>query len=148
MRQDIAPHFRRGRRRERRNLGTAQRFEHLIEPKIIGPKIVAPHRETMRFIHSEKRDRALSQRFEKRPAAEAFRRDVDQFEFAPGQRPNALPLLAGLSELLINVAEMPRRWSASTWSFISAINGETTTVVPSSSSAGIDNRAICRRRSA
>ena len=32
---------------------------------------------------------------------------------------------AGLSELLINVAGMPRRWRESTWSFISAINGET-----------------------
>ncbi len=30
---------------------------------------------------------------------------------------------SGLSELLINVAEMPRRWSASTWSFIKAISG-------------------------
>ena len=38
--------------------------------------------------------------------------------------------------LLISVAEIPRRWSASTWSFINAIKGETTTVVPSSKSAG------------
>ena len=33
-------------------------------------------------------------RFEKRPAAEAFRRDVDKFEFAPRQRPDALALLS------------------------------------------------------
>ncbi len=86
MRQDIAPDFRRGRRGERRNLGAAQRFEHLIEPEIIGPEIVAPHREAMRLIHGKKGDCALPERFEKRAAAKTFRRDVDQFELAPRQR--------------------------------------------------------------
>ena len=40
------------------------------------------------------------------------------------------------SELFTNVAAMARARNASTWSFISATSGETTTVVPSSSSAG------------
>ncbi len=93
VRQDIAAHFRRRRRGEGRDLGAAQRFEHLIEPEIIGPKIVAPHGEAMRFIHREKRDGALAERFQKRAAAEAFRRDVDQFELAPRQRPDPFPLL-------------------------------------------------------
>ncbi len=93
MRQDIAAHFGRRRRREGGHLGPAERLEHLIEPEIIGPKIVAPHREAMRFIHREKRDGALAQRFQKRPAAEAFRRDVDKLELAPRQRPDPLALL-------------------------------------------------------
>src|ERR1043166_5462019 len=92
MRQDIAPHFRRGRGGERRNLGAAQCFEDLIEPEIIGPEIVTPHRKAMGLINGEERDRALSQRFEKRPAPKAFRRNIDQLKFAPGQRSNALAL--------------------------------------------------------
>ena len=37
---------------------------------------------------------------------------------------------------LMTVAAMPRASSCSTWSFISAISGETTTVTPGNSIAG------------
>ena len=95
MRQDIAAHFRCGRRGERRHLRAAQRFQNLIEPEIIGPEIVAPHRETMRFVDREKRDRALAERFQKRPTPETFRRDVDELEFASRQCADALALFFG-----------------------------------------------------
>ena len=95
MRQDIAAHFRCGRRGEGRHLGTAQYFQNLIEPEIIGAKIVAPHRETMRFVDREKRDRALAERFQKRPTPETFRRDVDELEFASRQCADALALFFG-----------------------------------------------------
>ena len=65
MSENIAPDFRRGRRREGRDLWAAQCFQHLIEPEIIRAKIMAPHREAMRFIDREKRDRALAERLQK-----------------------------------------------------------------------------------
>ena len=40
------------------------------------------------------------------------------------------------SEELMKVAGMPRAVSCSTWSFISAMRGETTSVTPGSSTAG------------
>ncbi len=56
--------------------------------------------------------------------------------------PDAIRATAAIScssdrvELRATVAVMPRSASMSSWSFISAISGETTTVVPGSSSAG------------
>jgi hypothetical protein len=41
-----------------------------------------------------------------------------------------------LTAELMTVAAMPRAASASTWSFISAMSGETTTVTPGKSTAG------------
>ena len=41
------------------------------------------------------------------------------------------------SEELMNSAAIPSARSASTWSYISAISGETTTPVPGRTSAGI-----------
>src|ERR1044071_2310570 len=48
----------------------------------------------MCFVDRKERNRALPQGFEKRPAPETFRRDVDEFEFAPRQSPNALALFS------------------------------------------------------
>src|SRR5436853_3243526 len=95
MREDVTTHLRGRRRGERRHLWTAEGFEHLAQPKIIGAKIVAPHRKAMRFVHREQCDRALTERFEKRPTTEAFRRDVNQFEFAASQRSNLFLWLGG-----------------------------------------------------
>ena len=43
---------------------------------------------------------------------------------------------AGVRELLMNAAATPACVSAPTWSFISEMSGETTTVTPGMSSAG------------
>ena len=94
MSENIAAHFRGGSGRERRHLRTAQSFEDLAEPKIIGTKIVAPHRETMRLVDREQRDRALTQCFEERTTSETFRGDVNQLEFPATQRANPLLLFA------------------------------------------------------
>ena len=56
--------------------------------------------------------------------------------------PDAMRAIAAASwssesvEFSAAVAVMPRSDSMSSWSFISAISGDTTTVVPSTSSAG------------
>ena len=68
----------------------------------------------MRFVHREETDRRLSKRFYERSAAEALRRDVNEFVIAARQTANALLLLGRAERTIDQVAAIPRRSSAST----------------------------------
>ena len=90
----------------------------------------------MRLINGEERNANRLKRLEKAAAAKAFGRNVDQFELAAAQSIDARALFRPSIELLMNVAGSPRERSASTWSFMRAMRGETTTVAPPSIIAG------------
>ena len=77
--QNIRPHHWRRCRRKCRRLRMPQFLQHLPQSKIIGPKIVSPHRETMRFIHRKQRDFDSGQCSHKCRAPKPFRCDINQF---------------------------------------------------------------------
>jgi hypothetical protein len=87
----------------------------------------------MRLVHGDEPDvPPFSQVFKEAGQHQPLRRGVEQAEFAVVQTAQTLSRdSSAASEEFRNVAAMPLACSASTWSFISAISGETTTVRPS-----------------
>jgi hypothetical protein len=90
----------------------------------------------VRLVHREERDPGAAELLQEALVVEALRRDVEQAQRAVAQPGPTARASSALSELSSRAAAIPRARSASIWSFISAISGETTTVTPSSSSAG------------
>ena len=56
LREDVAPDLGRRRGRERRHLWAAEFFEHLAEPEIIRPEIMAPLRDAVRLVDGKQRN--------------------------------------------------------------------------------------------
>ncbi len=106
--------------------------------QVLGPEVVAPLRDAVRLVDREQRDRrrcraargnaAWSGARARRRAGRARRPAARVRRCATHSRP--------ASELR-NAARTPACVSAATWSCISAMSGDTTTPVPSRSSAGI-----------
>ncbi len=108
------------------------------QAEILGPEIVAPLRNAVRLVDREQRDVRAIDELEAARREQPLRRDVEQIELPRRERaldPRATP--APGSDELSAAARTPACVSAATWSCISAISGETTTAVPSRSSAGI-----------
>ena len=90
----------------------------------------------MRFVDGDQIHVPALQIRQKAGKHQTLRRDIEQLVFSIAQTPQRPHLHSCLSEEFRNVAAMPLACSASTWSFISEINGETTTVNPGRASAG------------
>ena len=104
---------------------------------VVAAEIVAPLRDAMRLVDREQRDPAAPQQLQASaasPAVRARRRADRARPRAARVRPT--PASPGGSAELSAAARTPAWRSASTWSFISAISGETTTPIPGRSSAG------------
>ena len=90
----------------------------------------------MRLVHDEEADAALQQPLEELAVLEPLGREVQDRPLAPAD-----PLVdaAGLASVrceCIAIASTPWALSLSCWSFMRAMSGLTTTVSPSSISAG------------
>ena len=89
----------------------------------------------MRFVDRDLSDVPVLHVRQKTVEHQALRRDIEQSIFAVDASPRkrAVRLRSRSSVELRNVAAIPLACSASTWSFINEISGETTTVRPSRS---------------
>ena len=98
---------------------------------VFGPEIVAPLRDAMRLVDGEQGDpAAIEQRQEAFGAAGAPARRRAGRGRRPAVRARPRPRPRAVSEELRKAARTPSCSSASTWSCISAISGETTMAVP------------------
>ena len=97
-------------------------------------EIVPPFADAVRLVDRKQRD-AASRAVRRRAEVESLRREVEEFHFAALARAGDRRFDPD-SVLLTNVAGSPRAASASTWSFISEISGDRTTVSFGSNSAG------------
>ena len=134
---DVGADVRRGGGRERGG-GHAQLRAEAGEPPVVGTEIVAPLADAVGLVHDEaRRANARASSSRKPLAAQALGCDVQQIAAArPPARPRPRTRSCGARPECSAAAAIPRARSPSTWSFMSAISGDTTTVVPSSSSAG------------
>ena len=147
LRDDVAPHVRRGRRRERDGRRRAELLADLGDAQIARPEVVPPLADAVRLVDGEQRHAGVAQPLGGRAGVEPLRRDVEQLDVAAHARARAdRRSVMTTSVLLTNVAGSPRAASASTWSFISEISGEMTTVSLGASAPAPGSRATCRRR--
>ena len=105
----------------------------LTEPAVIGPEIVAPLRDAVRLVDRDERDvrRDRAQRLDEARATKPLRRDVHEREHAGADAVEDIALLLGRRRpRSARTPRCPRARSTSTWSFISAMSGDTTSVTP------------------
>ena len=122
---------------QRRDRHAAQRLARLGEQAVFGPEIMAPLRDAMGLVDGEPghAEPAQPRRPAPRPPAARARRraGADRRRSAcPRPRRPQLSLFIEFSE----AAATPARVNCPTWSRISAISGETTSVSPPATSAG------------
>ena len=91
----------------------------------------------MRLVDGEERDRRALEQRQRAVLQQALRRDVEQVELAGANARSTACCSGQLCEELRKAARTPASFSASTWSCMSAMSGETTTPVPARTSAGI-----------
>jgi hypothetical protein len=115
---------------------SAEPFGDGAEHHVVRPEVVAPLTDAVRLVDDEEGDVALQQRLEEVAITEPFRRDVQDVAVAVASADSAAFCSRIVSPELMVSASTPSASSLSVWSFISAISGETTTVRPSSSTAG------------
>ena len=134
---DVVDDRGRRRRRQRQHARGAELARPLRELEVVGAEVVAPFRDAVRLVDREERDLDARELRDEALVVEALRRDVEQAQLAAAQ-PLGDVAQPPSSERLesMRAAGTPSAASASIWSFMSAISGETTTVTPSSSSAG------------
>ena len=97
---------------------------------------MAPLRDAVRFIDGEERNAEGREPLAEAPTREALRRDVEQLDSTRRDRLEPSLDVTGRERRVHAVAGRPRASNASTWSFISEISGETTSVGPGRSCAG------------
>ena len=133
--EDVAPHARWGGRGDGEERRVAKCFAHALDDEIVGTEVVAPHADAVGFVDDEAVDVGFAHWVQEGRLAQPFRRGVDQVVVACG---DALHLRRSSSSVrLLLMAVACWRTGAgreSTWSFIRAMRGEMTRVVPSSSS--------------
>ncbi len=124
-----------GGERQARHRGEA--LAQHAELEVLRAEVVPPLRHTVRLVDREERQaRTLEQRPEPL-GRHPFGRDVDEVELPRRQPPLAFDASPGARFECSAAAATPTWRSAATWSSISEMSGETTTPVPSRSSAGI-----------
>src|ERR1051325_9837864 len=96
---------------------------------------MSPFADAMGFIDCKLRNVPVQCALQKRVEHQPLRRDIQQPVLAALQAAPALARCRSNVEFK-NVAAIPLVCSASTWSFINEINGDTTIVSPSRKSAG------------
>jgi hypothetical protein len=108
-----------------------------VELDVLGAEVVPPLGHAVRLVDGEQRRLDPLQQAEETLRQQPLRGDVEQVQLAVEQPLLHGLLLIGISEEFRKAARTPSWRSASTWSCISAISGETTMPVPGRSSAGI-----------
>ena len=84
----------------------------------------------MRLVHGQQRDARLLCKGQKGRHIQPLRGHVDDAVRPSRRAPDGLGLLAGVRLPLMYAAATPDALSAMTWSFISEISGEITSVIP------------------
>ena len=115
----------------------AERLVHLLHPEVAWPEIVPPLTDAVGFVDREERDASLAQSLGSAAEVETLRRYVEELDLAAISTVGD-PSYTWLEVrvLWMNAAGNPIAVSASTWSFINEMSGETTTVRPGNRSAG------------
>ena len=90
--EDIGAHLRGRGGGESRREGISQPFSRFPKPEVVGPEIVPPLREAMRFVDSEQSDIDPLQGGGEGLTAEPLRGDVDEPEFPPAHGRDPLGL--------------------------------------------------------
>jgi len=91
---DVATHPVGGRGRQGDGGRVAQQAAEIAEPGVVGAKIVPPFADAVGLVDRQQLDPHRPDHVEKPPAAEPFRRDIDQPELAGGHALQPRVLLA------------------------------------------------------
>ena len=84
---DVGLNVRRRGRGEREHRRTAESLGDSAEREIVGPEIVPPLADAMRFVYDEEADRAREQVLEERAILEALGGEIENLSFAIGDLP-------------------------------------------------------------
>ena len=125
------------RRRDGDGLKAAERLGDLAQPQIFGPEIVAPLRDAMSLVDGETIDRGVPQVGDERRRAAASRARCRGGAASAREVRCAIRRRSSTSvEELRLAASTPSSRNCATWSRISAISGDTTSVRPSRTIGG------------
>ena len=135
---DVAARRRVGGRGQRQGLQPAADLARdVAQREVLGAEIVAPLRDAMRLVDRHQRDVDLGQHLDRVGPRQPLGREVEQTQLARGAAGRARAAFSAGSLLELRLpAATPAALSARTWSRISAISGETTSVRPGRASAG------------
>ena len=111
-------------------------FFQQAQVAVVGAEVMAPLRNAVRLIDRNQGHLQGLQKILDSLQGEPFRGDIQDFDFVVFSREADIGYLRRRDEELMNSALTPQACKESTWSFINAISGETTRVMPSSISAG------------
>ena len=108
----------------------AERLERAPDEQVVGPEVVPPHADAVHLVDHDEADADRAQRLDECGVAEPLGRGVEQPRAARRRRRGSVPAVPpGSRDELTNVAVAAiSGGSLSTWSFISAISGERTSV--------------------
>ena len=136
LRRDVLPRRLVGGRREGEDLDVAERLAGAGERAVFGAEIVPPLRHAMRLVDGEPADAGVAQARGQapRPRAAPARRRAGGARSRAASRQVSRASSSPVAELSV-AAATPKPRICRTWSRISAISGETTTV-----SAAVDDR--------
>jgi hypothetical protein len=93
--QDLLAHRGRGRGRQRGGGGVAEALADLAEPEVVGPEVVAPRGDTMRFIHHEQGEVQRRDPFHRAGLGQLFRSEEEERRVAAFHGPPCMLLLGG-----------------------------------------------------
>ena len=128
---DVGLHPRRRGGGERDDRRRPQRRQPLPEQPVVGAEIVSPLRDAVGLVDRHQRQRALRQHLGEARHAQPLGCDEEEVETARrGRRGRPLATRRRSRPEWMRSARSPSSLSLATWSSISAISGETTSVVP------------------
>ena len=128
--RDLPLRRRRRRRRHAEDRRPAERVERAPDEEVVGPEVVPPHADAVHLVDHDEADVDPRDRVEEAAAAGAARARRRAAGSGPRPTPRSRAAASsGSSDELISVAcAATSGGSLSTWSFISAISGERTSV--------------------
>ena len=128
---DVAAHGVGGRGRQGDRRRIAQLRAEAAQPGVVGAKIVPPLADAVRLVDRQQPQPAAPHRVDETAGCETARARRRPACTAPAaMRSSRARLLVGRERAVDERGRQPARCERSTWSFISAINGETTSVTP------------------
>ena len=117
--------------------GVGEELAEPVELPVLGAEVVPPVADAVGLVHGDGVRPGVAQQVATRPVFTSRSGDVNTSRVTPLRMPSAVvALLADREVLSSRAAGTPMRVRPSTWSFISAMSGDTTTVSPPRTTAG------------